>query len=453
MKGRFLFLLLPLTCLAVCAATADKPNIILIVADDLGYADVGVHGCKDFTTPHIDSIASNGLRFTSGYASSAVCAPSRAGFLTGRYQDRFGFHGNPGHGASWGLPIEEKTIAERLKAAGYKTALLGKWHLGEAPEFHPMSRGFDEFFGFLSGMHDYFKTDDAQWGSIMRGRKKEELREYLTFAIAREGCGFIERQKEYPFFLYLAFNAPHQPLQAPADYLQKAVQITDGRRQKYAAMVMALDDAIGRVLATLRENGLEENTLIFFFSDNGGPLIQGSAPNGSKNDPLRGSKLQLWEGGIRVPFFIQWKGRLPAGRTIHEPVISLDLLPTMAAVAGIDTKPEWKLDGQNLMPLLEGKTNQLGRAGMFWKFGDAQYAVRTGNWKLVKVHADKGLFDLDKDIGETTDRTAERTRLAEDLKVQWDAWEARNPKMSLNAEGRKQARKSGNTRAPGKQKP
>ena len=431
MKNKTLPLLLALTVASVGAAHAGKPNIVLLVADDLGYADVGVHGCKDFATPHIDSIAKGGVRFTSGYASSAVCAPSRAGFLTGRYQDRFGFEGNPNHTAQWGLPVEERTIADRLKAGGYKTAAFGKWHLGEKPEWQPQSRGFDEFFGFLGGMHDYFKTDDPQWGSVMRGREREELKEYMTFAIAKEACGFISRQKEQPFFLYLAFNAPHIPLQAPEEYLKKAEQIQDKRRQKYAAVVMALDDAVGRVLGALRENGLEENTLIFFFSDNGGPLIQGSAPNGSKNDPLRGSKLQLWEGGIRVPFFIQWKGHLPAGKTMDEPVISLDILPTAAAAAGVETKPEWKLDGLNLLPLLEGKTEHLARTELFWKFGADQFAVRNGDWKLVKVHADKGLFDLSKDIGETTDRAAERGPYAQEAKAHWDSWNAKNTAKSL----------------------
>jgi arylsulfatase A-like enzyme len=198
-------------------------------------------------------------------------------------------------------------------------------------------------------------------------------------------------------------------------------------------MVMALDDAIGRVLTTLRERGLEENTLIFFLSDNGGPLIQGSAPNGSRNDPLRGSKLQLWEGGIRVPFFIQWKGHLPAGKTVDEPIISLDLLPTAVAAAGVDAKSDWKLDGLNLLPLLEGKTNHLARTELFWKFGPTQFAVRNGGWKLVRVHADKGLFDLDKDISETTDHTADRGPLAQELKTHWDGWDSQNPKTSLKA--------------------
>ncbi|MCX6894694.1 MAG: sulfatase-like hydrolase/transferase [Verrucomicrobia bacterium] len=441
MKIRLPSLLLALAIAAVSAAHAAKPNIILIAADDLGYADIGVHGCKEFATPNIDSLAKNGLRFAAGYATSAVCAPSRAGFLSGRYQDHFGFQGNPKHGASdWGLPLDERTIADRLKTAGYKTAAFGKWHLGEKPEQHPMSRGFDEYFGFLAGMHDYFKAEDPNWGAIMRGREKAELKEYLTFAIAKEACGFIERQKDAPFFIYLAFNAPHTPSQAPEDYLKKAAHIADKQRQTYAAMVMALDDSIGRVLKTLREKGLEENTLIFFLSDNGGPLIKGSAPNGSRNDPLRGGKLQMWEGGIRVPFMIQWKGHLPAGKTIAEPVISLDIQPTACAAAGVETKPEWKLDGLNLLPLLEGKAEHLARTDLFWKFGNDQFAIRGGDWKLVKVHADKGLFNLPKDISETTDRTAEQGKLAEDLKARWDVWETKNPTVNLKVAAEKKGK-------------
>lgn len=433
MKIKYFVVFFALLLGAVAAAYADKPNILLILVDDLGYADLGVQGCKDFTTPNIDSLAKNGVRFASGYATSAVCAPSRAGLMSGRYQDRFGFQGNPEHGASWGLPLTEKTIADRLRPAGYRTAAFGKWHFGEKPQWHPMSRGFDEFFGFLSGMHDYFKTDDPRWGSIMRGRERAELKKYLPFALADEACGFIDRQPEQPFFIYLAFNTPHTPLQAPEDYLQKVSQITDKRRQTYAAMVLALDDAIGQVLNKLRAKKLEENTLIFFLSDNGGPLIAGGCPNGSRNDPLRGGKLQLWEGGLRVPFFIQWQGHLPAGRTMAEPIISLDITPTVVAAAGVTIQPEWKLDGRNLLPLLEGKEEHLPRSEFFWKFGGDQFAVRNGDWKLVKVHADKGLFNLSQDISETTDHAAERDSSAQGLRAAWNQWEAQNVSISLKA--------------------
>lgn len=414
-------------------AGASKPNIILMVVDDLGYADVGVHGCREFATPNIDSIANNGLRFTSGYVSAPVCAPSRAGFLTGRYQDRFGFEGNPAPGTSWGLPLTETTIADRLKSCGYRTAAFGKWHLGEKPEFHPMQRGFDEFFGFLSGMHDYFKANDSKWGSIMRGREPVELKEYLTFAIAREGCRFIQDQQDQPFFLYLSFNAPHIPLQAPDEYLKKTAHIADRRRASYAAMVLALDDAVGQVLEKLRATKLENETVIFFLSDNGGPLIAGSAINGSRNDPLRGSKIELWEGGIRVPFFIQWKGKVPAGRVVDEPIISLDILPTALALAGVEAQPGWNLDGVNLLPLLKDQNAHLPRERLFWKWNDRDYAVRQGEWKLVRVKSEKGLFDLRADIGESVDRTGERGQLAQDLKSWWNGWDEKNSKVKLRS--------------------
>jgi arylsulfatase A-like enzyme len=428
---------------AISTSAADptpRPNILLIVADDLGYADVGIHGCKEFATPHIDAIANGGVRFTSAYVSGAVCAPSRAGFLTGRYQDRFGFQGNPAPGSDWGLPVEEKTIADRLKSVGYRTALLGKWHLGEKPAFHPMTRGFDEFFGFLSGMHDFWKADDPEWGAILRGREKVELKEYLTFALAREACAFLERKATTPFFLFLSFNAPHTPLQAPPEYIEKVASIQERQRRIYAAMVMALDDAVGRVMHTLRAQGLEENTLVFFFSDNGGPTIEGAAMNGSRNDPLRGSKAQLWEGGIRVPFFIQWKGLLPAGKIIDTPIIALDMAPTALAAAGVTPDPAWKLDGLNLLPLLQGDTALLNRDRFFWKFGAMQYALRMGDLKRVKVTNRAELFNLRTDIGEKRDLSSSQPEIAADMDKTWEAWAAANPPaIHTGKRGRKAA--------------
>src|SRR5262245_6447241 len=320
---------------AALAADAKKPNILIILADDLGYADVGFHGCKDIPTPNIDSIARNGVRCTNGYVSGPYCSPTRAGLLTGRYQQRFGHEFNPGGGTA-GMPVDQVTLADRLKKAGYATGLVGKWHLGSAPQFHPQKRGFDEYFGFLGGQHAYFPEKGNKADPILRGTEPVDEQEYLTDAIARESVAFIERHKKEPFFLYMAFNAVHTPMHATDKYLKRVANISDVKRHIYAAMLSAADDAVGAVLAKLKEAGLEENTLIFFFSDNGGPTMKGTTINGSRNEPLRGSKRQTLEGGIRVPFAVQWKGKLPAGKVYDKPVIQLDIQPTALAAAGVD---------------------------------------------------------------------------------------------------------------------
>ncbi len=358
MKPRLLAILGAALCArALPAASAEtRPDILLIVADDLGYGDLSAQGCRDFKTPHLDAIADGGMRFTAGYVTAPVCGPSRAALLTGHHSCRIlPFDGNPPPGSDAGLPLEHRTIADHLKAAGYRTAALGKWHLGETASHHPMSRGFDEFFGFLSGMHDYFSAIDPKWGPLLRGRARAELKDYLTFALADEACAFISRPAPEPFFLYLAFNAPHVPLQAPDEYLAKAAHIGDARRRACAAMVLALDDAVGRVLAALRETGRDRNALVVFLSDNGAALIRGSAENGGSNAPLRGSKAQLWEGGIRVPFLARWPGRIAPGGVTDAPVSALDVVPTLLAAAGAPPPPGPALDGLNLLPWLEGK--------------------------------------------------------------------------------------------------
>ena len=274
---------------ATAQGASQRPNILLIVGDDMGYADVGVHGCKDIPTPHIDSIAKNGVRCSSGYVSGPYCSPTRAALLTGRYQQRFGHEFNPGPpveaNIGVGLSLKEKTLADRLKDAGYATALVGKWHLGHDKKFHPLNRGFQEYFGFLGGAHSYTNAKADGNNPVMRGFDVIDEKEYLTDAFAREALAFIDRNKSKPFFLYLAFNAVHAPLQAPPKYRDRFADITDQRRRTYAAMMSAMDDAIGRVLGTLKENKLEENTLVFFISDNGGPPV-----NGSTNGTLRGYK-------------------------------------------------------------------------------------------------------------------------------------------------------------------
>jgi len=418
------------TCVATGVQAAPKPNIVLIVADDLGYGDLSIQGCKEISTPHIDSIAQAGIRFTNGYVTCPVCAPSRAGLMSGRYQDRFGFTGNPEAGAKWGLPAGEQTIASVLKAAGYRTAAFGKWHLGEEPQYRPTARGFDEFYGFLSGMHSYFKAEDPKWGPIVRGdAEPAKLDKYLTFKLADEACAFVESAKDNPFFLYLAFNAPHTPMEAPPEYLAKTKRIKDPRRTVYAAMVMALDDAVGQVLKSIHDAGIEETTLIVFLSDNGGATIDGSERNGSSNAPLRGSKAQLWEGGIRVPFFISWPEKFSAGQVIDAPIISLDLFPTFAALAGAEVPGN--CDGLDLSELLRGEIKKLPARDFFWRFYDTQAAVRSGDMKWVRIAPDRGLYNISEDCAESKNMLPGSSAEAGRLSARWQEWDRKNVREIL----------------------
>ncbi len=422
----------------VRGAEARRPNIVLLVADDLGYADLGFQGGKDIPTPHLDALAAGGVRCSSGYVSGPYCSPTRAGLLTGRYQQRFGHEFNPGKVRSdeVGLPLSQTTLADRLKAVGYATGLVGKWHLGAAPKFHPRKRGFDEFFGFLGGAHTYFAEESED---ILRGTEPVEESAYLTDAIGREAVAFIERHKGHPFFLEVAFNAVHTPMDATDARLKRFASIADETRRTYAAMLSALDDNAGAVLAKLRGAGLEEDTLVVFISDNGGPTMLGTTINGSRNDPLRGSKRTTLEGGIRVPFVLSWKGKLPAGNVYTQPVIQLDVLPTALAAAGVDVKPEWGLDGVDLLPHLTAREDRAPHDTLYWRLG-GQAAVRRGDWKLVRYDnavdtpgsRSKGgaktalspfrLYNLAEDVGETHDRSAEYPEKARELLAGWDAW-------------------------------
>ncbi|QDU22698.1 sulfatase [Urbifossiella limnaea] len=416
------------------AADPPKPNILLVVGDDMGYADVGVHGCRDIPTPHLDALARAGTRFTSGYVSGPYCSPTRAGLLTGRYQTRFGHEFNPAAGPDVGLPLTETTLADRLRAAGYVTGLVGKWHLGNAPARHPQRRGFDEFFGFLGGAHPY-QPGKGKADTVLRGTTPVDEKEYLTDAFRREAVAFVEKHRARPFFLYLAFNAVHTPMQATDAGLRQFGSIPNQTRRTYAAMMASMDDAVGAVRAKLRELKLEENTLVFFVSDNGGPTMAGTTTNGSANTPLRGSKRTTLEGGVRVPYFVAWPGRLPAGRTDDRPVIQLDILPTALSAAGVEVKPEWNVEGVNLIPYLSGPTLRPPHEALYWRFGQ-QMAVRQGDYKLVRYDtaADGGkggvtgprLYNLATDVGESTDLMTREPEKAKQLQALWDTWNTRN---------------------------
>jgi len=402
-------------------SASAKPNILIIVGDDMGYGDIGVHGCKDIPTPHIDSLAKNGIRCTNGYVSGPYCSPTRAGLMTGRYQQRFGHEFNPGpppEGPDVGLPLTETTLAQRLKDGGYATGMVGKWHLGSERKFHPMSRGFQEYFGFLGGAHPYFLNQGDQPNNpVLRGFESADEKEYLTDAFAREATAFIDHHAKDPWFLYLTFNAVHTPMHATDKYLARFKDVSDERRRTYCGMMSAMDDAIGAVFKKLDENRLTDNTLIFFVSDNGGPPV-----NGSTNGALRGFKAQTWEGGIRVPYLVQWKGTLPAGKTYDQPVIQLDLHPTALAAAGVEAKNP-NFDGVNLLPYLQNKVTAPPHETLYWRFGQ-QMAIRHGNYKLVKaVGNDRPeLYDLAADISETKDLSSTKPDLYKDLTARYDTW-------------------------------
>jgi arylsulfatase A-like enzyme len=410
----------------------DQPNIIIILADDLGYADIGVHGCSDIPTPNIDSIARTGVRCSQGYSSHSYCSPMRAGLITGRYQHRFGYENNmpyDAHNRFMGLPTAEKTIADRLLEVGYATGGLGKWHLGAAHPFHPNRRGFDFYYGFLGGGHDYFTVDlqrplgEGYFDALQRNGQPEGLDDYLTTKLSQEAVGFIEANRDGPFFLYLAYNAPHTPMQAPQSYLDKFASIEDKRRRTYAAMVNAMDDGIGMVLATLDRLELRKDTLVFFLSDNGGP----EHANGSCNDPLRGQKGQVWDGGIRVPFLVSWPGVLPAGVVYEHPVISLDISRTALVVGGAkaESNPS-KLDGVNLLPYFCGETDEPPHEALFWRQAAGEvWAARAGDWKLVRDGRESEamqLYHLVEDIGESQDLAHDKPDQAEMIRRQYDRW-------------------------------
>ncbi|MHC4338847.1 MAG: sulfatase [Planctomycetota bacterium] len=439
LAGALLAFALPLSAQG---SPREVPSIILIVADDLGYADVGFHGQTQIPTPHIDSIAKSGVTFTNGYVSCPVCSPTRAGLLTGRYQNRFGHEFNTGgirkQDSEIGLPTTEITLAQALKKLGYRTGAVGKWHLGEAPKFHPLERGFDEFFGFLGGGRSYFNDKRAARTPIYRGRKKVEETEYLTDAFGREAAAFVERNALKPFFLYLAFNAVHTPMHATPHYLGRFEKIEDKRRRTYAAMLSAMDDAIGRVMEAVRKPKLEENCLIVFISDNGGP----TRANGSSNAPLRGVKGQMYEGGIRVPFAIQWLPGFPKGAKFEDPVIALDLFPTLVGASHGRLPEGPPLDGVDLIPYVRGKKKGRPHDTLCWRQGEKQ-AIRHGDWKLVRQTKQvPELFNLKTDIGEANDFALTNPKKLKELQQLYADWDSQmvEPRWSTPVRNRRRAR-------------
>ncbi len=427
-------LLSSLALIAASAQGADKPNVLIIVADDLGYNDVGFQGSKEIPTPHLDKLAASGIRCTNGYVSHSFCSPTRAGMLTGRYQHRFGHENNPGwkpESTTEGLRMDQITLPELLKKAGYNTGAVGKWHLGAHPQFHPMKRGFDEYFGALGGGHQYFPGDKggAEYTiPLNRNGKDEAQTNYLTEQFSDEAAAYVQRHAGdgKPWMLYLAFNAPHTPLQAPEAWLAKLAHIKDTNRRTYAAMVCAMDAAIGQVMGKLEATKQRENTLVFFISDNGGPNLSfRNLGNFTDNTPLHGAKGDLHDGGIRVPFLVSWPAKLKPG-VYEQPVIALDFLPTAVALAGGEVPKDRPIDGVNLMPYLNGERSDAPHERLFWRTGGFKgtHAVRQGPWKFVqKAGGEPELYDLAVDVGESKNLAKEKPEQVAQFTAAIAEWE------------------------------
>lgn len=428
MKPILILIISALLCGSIFATA--QPNILLIYADDLGYGELGCYGFKEVPTPHIDSIAANGIRFTNGYVSAPLCSPSRAGLMTGRYQQRFG-HENNSMTAEKGLPLTETTLANRMKSLGYATGAVGKWHLGSDADHLPMKRGFDDFFGVFGNPGSFFTPKgliDSRVSATPQDAPKDF---YTTDAFATRAAEWIGQRRDTPWFLFLPFNAVHSPHEATEKYLQRFAHISDPKRRQFDAMLAAMDDAVGVVLAKLRELALEERTLIFFISDNGSPN------NRDANGVLRGTKNTCWEGGIRLPWLMQWKGHLPAGKVEDRPVIQLDVLPTCLVAAGGTVEPAWKLDGENLLPFVTGKSSEQPHPTLFWRI-DGMWAVRHGDMKLVSGVRDHEpeLFNLAADAGEKTDLAAQQPTKVAELKRLWDEWNTQLAPASSSSRGK-----------------
>jgi arylsulfatase A-like enzyme len=436
MKKSLSLLLAGFFCFCVVGG-ATPPNILLILADDLGYADLSAQGCKQFQTPNIDSIATNGVRFTDGYVTNSVCAPSRAGIMSGRID--IGFEANipEDPNPNTGLDANLKTMADMLKGAGYSTFCIGKWHLGADPQFYPTQRGFDYFCGLRAGSRSYFPNaahdaSNSPRRIEMNGRDVQfegYLTDYFTDRAVELIESHAEKSPDKPFFMYLSYTAPHAPMEARPELSAKFTHIENEKRRIYAAMVTSLDQGVGRVLDSLKKNNLLENTLVVFLSDNGGPI----AANGSSNGPLKGQKGSLWEGGVRVPFLIQWTAKIPAGQVRADVVSSLDLVPTFAAIAG--TQPLDKATGINLIPHLESGGKKVGDRKLFWRRAKMQLcALRSGSfkWSEERKKGERSVFDLGKDIGEKTNLVTQMPELSEQLKQEYEQWERTVPEPAFD---------------------
>lgn len=411
--------LLLVACVALDAADAPaaKPNILFILADDMGYADAGFMGSKEVHTPELDKLARSGVILSSFYAQP-VCSPTRSTLMTGRYPSRTGVYSVVRPKAPWGVKLEERTLAQGLREAGYETAIVGKWHLGEfQPEYRPTRRGFDHQYGHWFGMIDYFTH--LRDGVVDWHRDDQPCGDegYSTHLIAREACRLIrERQADKPMFLYLPFNAVHTPHQVPDSYLTPFDQLKDSRRI-YAGMLAAMDEAVGQVIAALKEKGMFDNTLVVFASDNGGP----SPGKVTSNEPLRAGKGTIYEGGVRVCAFTSWPGHIPSGKTVDEPLHMVDWYPTLLKLAGGTLEQKLPIDGRDIWPVLTENARSPHEEILLCGMKPDSAALRVGDWKLVHKSNGDELYNLKEDVGETKDVAAAQPDKLKELRARLDA--------------------------------
>lgn len=411
---------------------AQRPNVVLIITDDVGYGDIGVYGAPDVRTPNIDALARQGVRLTDFYANGATCSPTRAGLITGRYQQRYAIEaplGSRPNDHETGLPVSGRSLPQLLKNAGYTTALVGKWHLGWKAEFSPIRHGFDYFFGFKSGYTDYYQhTGDADIGvgqDLYENDSLVTVPGYMTDLVTGRTVGFIERNAGRPFFVEVAYNAAHWPYQRPdlpsvaRDHARHLGPFDDSTstRADYVAILERADRGVGDILTALDRRGLRENTIVIFTNDNGGEWL-------SRGAPLFQHKGTVWEGGIRVPAIVRWPGHIAPGGVSRQVGITMDLTASVLAATGTAVPADTKLEGTNLFPILEGRAPEIERT-LFWRVtGRVQQAARSGKWKLVMDGARAMLFDLDADISERADLIASHTDLAKRLRAQLTAWQS-----------------------------
>ena len=428
------------------------PNVIIIFADDLGYNDISFHGTSDISTPNIDDIGKNGVFFTSGYLTTPFCSPSRAGILTGRYPDFFGYGRNilfAPKDPNMGLPLSEFTMADLFKTKDYVTGIIGKWHLGAHESLRPNNRGFDEFFGHLTGGHRYLPDEltledetevkahnQAYRTKILRNTTRVEIDDYLTDEFSYEAVKFIENNSQKPFFLFLPYNAPHGPLQAPEKYVNRFPDIENPLRKIYAGMISSMDDGIGKILTKLKEEKIYDNTIVFFLSDNGAPKKRWTDKDGA-NSPFSGYKgSDLGEGGVRTPFFMQWPKKIKPKTTYDNPVSSFDIFATMKSIINPDLELPNKIHGKDILPYVLSEKSGAPHESLFWKIngdfkivnndtirGNDRFAVRSKNYKMIiDENGNNYLYDLDKDISEQNNIALDFPEITNDLRSKINQW-------------------------------